>query len=95
MDEFTRNLCKELRVSPEAFLAGRFKPVARYHKGMDALIVLMEECSYVASQVEAGSHIWLLRHPDDNRIVGVKIEGFSHLTHGKENDLAWALQLIM
>ena len=96
MDEFTENMLNEMGISSAEFSRMRarpFKPLARYEAELDMLIIQMEGGTYIASQVEAGSHIWLLHHPDDNRVVGVKIEGFSHLAKG--SNLEWALRLLL
>jgi hypothetical protein len=45
---------------------------------MDHLLYLDEDCSYRAGYVR-GSLIEPLYHPYENRIVGVKINGFSHV----------------
>ena len=55
-----------------------FKPCAIYYEGMDWLICLEEDCSYTAKYIP-GSRFELLMHPHEDRIVGVKIQGFSEL----------------
>jgi hypothetical protein len=51
-----------------------FSPKACYHRSMDFLIYLNEDCSYRADRVD--QFLTLLWHPHEERLVGIKLKGF-------------------
>lgn len=71
--ELTKALFKEIRVSPSD-LARNFRPTAIMLPTIDCMIYLEKDCPYLARPVE-GSNISILY--DGDKIVGVKIQGFS------------------
>ena len=66
-------------VAPAAYTPkdGGFGPVARYDKSMDFLLYINEDCAYRADRVDA--FLTVLWHPDDERLVGLKLKGFKFL----------------
>lgn len=56
---------------------GQFKPVARYHREMDFLLYLTEDCSYRADRVDP--FLTVLWHPTKEDLVGIKLKGFRYL----------------
>jgi hypothetical protein len=54
-----------------------FKPAARYYPEMDHMLFLREDCSYRAERV--GPFLDLLWHPDEDRVVGIKLWIFRFL----------------
>jgi hypothetical protein len=51
-----------------------FEPVARYYGSMDFLLFLKEDVSYRADRVDP--FLTVLWHPEEDRLVGVKLKGF-------------------
>jgi hypothetical protein len=51
-----------------------FSPKACYHQSMDFLIYLNEDCSYRADRVD--KFLTLLWHPNEERLVGIKLKSF-------------------
>ena len=56
---------------------GPFRAAARYDRGMDHLVYLTEDVSYVADRVDR--FLTILWHPSENRLVGIKLKGFRYL----------------
>jgi len=54
-----------------------FAPAARYLQPIDSLIYLSEDCPYRTQVVD--ENFSLLQHPQEYRIVGIKLNGFSSL----------------
>jgi hypothetical protein len=54
-----------------------FSPKACYHRGMDFLIYLNEDCSYRADRVD--QFLTILWHPHEDRVVGIELKGFLSL----------------
>jgi len=54
-----------------------FMPVARYHRIMDMLIYVNEDCSYVADRVD--EYLTLLWNPTSEYVVGIKCKGFRYV----------------
>ena len=54
-----------------------FTPQARYLESMDFLIYLKEDVSYRADRVD--SFLTVFWHPQEDRLVGIKLKGFRFL----------------
>lgn len=52
---------------------GGFEPGASYSAPMDCIIYLREDVSYRAERID--QFLTILWHPDDERVVGVKLKG--------------------
>jgi hypothetical protein len=57
---------------------GEFKPCAHYYSAMDHVLYLREDVSYRAERVDR--FLSLLRHPHEERLVGLKVEGWRSLS---------------
>lgn len=55
----------------------KFAPVARYYSAMDLMLYVSEDCSYRASRIDA--FLTVLLHPQDDRVVGIKLKGVRFL----------------
>jgi hypothetical protein len=73
MEKFLENLVQA--TAPAT--ADKFKPVARYYADMDFMLYVNENCSYRADRVDA--FLTVLWHPQDDRLVGIKLKGFKLL----------------
>lgn len=58
-------------------LGGPFQPCAHYYEAMDSVLYLQEDVSYRADRVDP--FLTLLWHPQDDRVVGVKLKGWRYL----------------
>lgn len=67
---------------------GPFEPASRYFAGMDMFIYLSEDVSYRAERVDG--YLTALRHPHDDRIVGLKLKGFRWLFNEVQGQLGLA-----
>ena len=56
---------------------GSFEAFARYLPAMDFLLYVKEDCSYVEERIDG--RLTLLWHPEDDRVVGIRIKGFRAL----------------
>jgi hypothetical protein len=54
-----------------------FQPCAHYYDAMDSVLYLQEDVSYRADRVD--TFLTLLWHPQDDRVVGVKLKGWRYL----------------
>lgn len=54
-----------------------FEPMAQYFVGMDYLLYITEDCSYRADRIDGW--LTLLRHPAEDRLVGIKLKGFEFI----------------
>ena len=54
-----------------------FKPAAWYYPEMDYVLFQREDCSYRAERV--GPFLDLLWHPEEDRVVGIKLSSFRFL----------------
>lgn len=54
-----------------------FEPTAKYYHAMDFLLYVREDCAYVADRVDP--YLTVLYHPNEGRIVGIKLKGFRFL----------------
>src|ERR1700749_3569864 len=52
-----------------------FRPCATYFRAMDHLIYLGEDVSYRAKHID--SSLDVLLHPQEDRVIGVKVSGFA------------------
>ena len=68
------------------FLSGKFEPGAHYSERMDQAIFLNEDCSYRAKSIS--EKVSILMHPQEDRLVGVKINGAGHLAKGLSSILS-------
>lgn len=59
-----------------------FQPCCAYYPALDFLLYLTEDCAYVAGKFIPKTHVELLMHPHEDRVVGIKIHGFSALASG-------------
>ena len=56
---------------------GTFTPVAKYYSDMDCLSYVNLDCSYRTERVDA--YLTVFWHPQEDRLVGVKLKGFRFL----------------
>jgi len=75
-----RVLMESAGLDPDSVLP-EFRPAAVYLDNLDWLIVLFEDCSYRSRPSDVPS-IELLMHQSEERLVGVKVLGFSGLVLG-------------
>lgn len=68
------NLVESLYAQSGAAEDGEFCPFARYVRGWDALIWVNADVSYRADRVD--SFLTLFWHPQEERLVGIKLKGF-------------------
>ena len=57
--------------------AGSFTVVSRYNPDMDFFLYLTEDCAFRADRVDG--FLTLLWHPQEERLVGLKLKGFRFL----------------
>jgi hypothetical protein len=66
---------------------GQFQPHAKYHHGLDMVVYLAEDCSYMSEPVDG--FLTLLWHPHDVRLVGIKLKGFRYAFFQLQHKLGW------
>jgi hypothetical protein len=76
-------LLEELSITNSLKEERGFKPIARYYESMDFLLYLNEDCSYRADRVSG--FITVLLHPQEDRLVGLKLKGFKFLFNHLKN----------
>jgi hypothetical protein len=54
-----------------------FKPTARFYEAMDCVIYLTDDLAYRADRVDG--FLTLLWHPNEDKLIGVKLKGFRFL----------------
>ena len=72
-----RGLIEEMELVGYNPSEGQFEPFAKYHKSMDFLLYLNTDCAYRADRVDI--FLTVLWHPNEQRIVGLKLKGFKFL----------------
>jgi hypothetical protein len=65
----------------------RFVAGARYYADMDYLLYMQEPCSYRADRVD--EFLTVLWHPDDDRLVGVKLKGWLFIFNELREKMGW------